>query len=626
MSTEYDLEINTLLRTDRRRMEIQGYTYSPHGGWESNELKEAYKKAWRNSGLGLESEPNQEAKAGKIKKAKKKKTEKVKTTKKGSKSKVGALSDDLFTEGGVGAAFYKDYSSKLVAVREWKSWAEYQTKTGLWQSVASEEVAARLLDWFEGGLFQAAQHDSKIVKNKRTMAKVRRFRELTPCNNAARYAFGKAKVSSSIFDADADALLTADGAIDLKKGKLRKPRAEDYFTRKARAGYEPGYTDPLWDEILTALPEYVADYLQIVVGNALTGHTLNQSMVFFFSGDGSNGKSTLTDVLKKMLGTYADRVDSSILLNAGDSNLFGKAKLKALRAAFIEELPKSNWLDALIIKELAETAEMTAAKKFQDEETFDFTATVFVNTNYLPQVSENDRGTWRRLAPVPMPYTYVSAEEYDRTPDAYNMGMRKKNPALADAQKNASILKAALAWAVEGARKWYEAGCVEPPMPAAMEEAKKKWRGGQDKVELWWNERIVADPNSFCLMADLHDTFELEMAEIGRPAEKNRKFMEMLQAHPRFKEAKAEYVQRQRAPKSLIQSLYTPEKKTNSPYELPPETRTPKGTCFYVKGIRFRTEADDQTEEEIEVPNTAEELTSELMEDYDDEELADVFD
>ncbi|PPF82980.1 hypothetical protein C5B96_08570 [Subtercola sp. Z020] len=601
MSLDTESELARLDKHEKFRMEVYGSSYKPLGGWDSPEQEAAYRRSLNGDENPPETDEPTRAKQ-------------VPT----SAPKVAGLSVDSFTEGAVGAAFHEAHRSELVAVREWKCWAGYQPDSGLWQAVASEEVTAKLLDWFEAGLFQQARQDEKLYRAARL------FRNVTPCANAGRYASGKAKVSSSIFDANPDLLLTADGAVDLKRGALRQAEARDHFTRSARAGFEAGYTDPLWDEILSALPAGVADYLQIIVGNALTGHTLNQSMVFFFSGDGSNGKSTLTDVLKKMLGSYADRVDSSILLNSDGSNLFGKAKLKALRAAFIEELPKSNWLDALIIKELAETAEMTAAQKFKDEETFDFTATVFVNTNYLPQVSENDRGTWRRLAPVPMPYSFVSAEEYDRVADPESMGLRRKNPALAAAEKNASILKAALAWAVEGAVKWYAAGSVEPQLPEAMERAKSKWRGGQDKIELWWNERIVADSTSFCLLADLHDTFELEMTEIGRPAEKTRKFGEMLQAHSLFKEAGAECVQRQRAPQKLIHSEFTPDEKSRSQYELEPVARKPKGPCHFVKGIRFRTEADDLAYEQVVIPDTVADLMTDDLAD-DDAALADIF-
>lgn len=172
------------------------------------------------------------------------------------------------------------------------------------------------------------------------------------------------------------------------------------------------------------------------------------------------------------------------------------------------------------------------------------------------------------------------------------------------------MLKAALAWAVEGAGKWYEAGRVEGEFPEPMKAKFQEWRGSQDKIGLWWDERIVADPSSFCLVADLHETFELEMAEVGRPAEKTRKFMELLQAHQLFKEAGAEYVQRQRTPANKIQSLFTPEKKSTSKFEPEPTVRHAKGPCFFVRGIRFRTEADELPEDTkaMSAPDDASEL------------------
>lgn len=596
MSDPIISELMQLERTDARRMQIQGYRYIPRGGWSSSALSSAYKKRWQE----LNAAPPKQAEGteafGELRSAS---VAEMVSKPKPKKAKTGKLTTDDLSEVGVGAAFHSAHSAELIAVQEWKCWASFQPASGLWTSTTAKQVTALLADWFKDGLFEKAKKNDKLARE------ARRFRNMTACRNAQDYAFGKAQVSSAIFDADPNVLLTADGAIDLRRAELRAARADDFFTRAAGAGYEAGYTDPLWDEVLSALPAGVADYLQIVIGNALTGHTLNKSMVFFFSGDGSNGKSTLTDVLKKMLGSYADRVDSSLLLNAGDGNLFGKAKLKALRAAFIEELPKANWLDALIIKELAETSEMTAAKKFQDEETFDFTATVFVNTNYLPQVSENDRGTWRRLAPVPMPYTFVDAEEYDATAEPEAMGLRKKNPALANAEKNPSVLKAALVWAVEGARKWYDAGMVEPPMPAAMEAAKREWRGGQDKIELWWSERVVADPNSYCLIGDLHDTYEDEMAEIGRAPEKVRKFTEMLQAHPLFKGAGAEYVRRQRAPRNLLRSAHIPDNSSRKAWEAERSVRPSTGMLNFVSGVRFRTEADDMADESAPIPDNA---------------------
>ena len=243
MSVLADREKARLEKEEQRRMEIYGYQYKPLGGWDSPEDEAAYKRAWRESPATRADDPAPKAK----KPRRAEEPERPKEGKRKSKRGKHDLSADLFTEGGIGAAFLKDHGDELVSVREWKSWAGFQLASGQWIKIGSEEVTTRLLDWFERGLFQAAQRDKKISKSKKTMTKVRRFRELTPCNNAARYASGKDRVSSSIFDRNKDTMLSASGAVALKKGKKRAAKPSDYFTRST-VEYEPGYTDPLWDE------------------------------------------------------------------------------------------------------------------------------------------------------------------------------------------------------------------------------------------------------------------------------------------------------------------------------------------------------------------------------------------
>lgn len=46
MSTHIIEALAHLDLTDKKRMEIQGYTYSPRGGWDSDELRRAYKDRW----------------------------------------------------------------------------------------------------------------------------------------------------------------------------------------------------------------------------------------------------------------------------------------------------------------------------------------------------------------------------------------------------------------------------------------------------------------------------------------------------------------------------------------------------------------------------------------------------
>ncbi|UCR88080.1 phage/plasmid primase, P4 family [Mycetocola spongiae] len=226
-------------------------------------------------------------------------------------------------------------------------------------------------------------------------------------------------------------------------------------------------------------------YLQIIVGQALTGYQPSDASIFFFSGGGSNGKSTFLDVISAIMGDYADTPDSSVL-SSGGADSFSRSVFKGLRMALLEETAEGQWLDDKIVKKLAGTDKMRGSKKFQDEETFKVVTTIFITTNDLPQVSANHDGTWRRLELFPMPYKYVPAHQYD--PKTSPEHHRPRNPKLTRANENLEILEAALAWAVEGAKLWFENSKQELPVPMEMELEQAEWRMRQDKIGYWWSE------------------------------------------------------------------------------------------------------------------------------------------
>lgn len=63
MSTHIIEALAHLDSTDKRRMEIQGYTYSPRGGWDSEELHRAYKNRWIAADRAAKDEAEAEAEA-----------------------------------------------------------------------------------------------------------------------------------------------------------------------------------------------------------------------------------------------------------------------------------------------------------------------------------------------------------------------------------------------------------------------------------------------------------------------------------------------------------------------------------------------------------------------------------
>lgn len=513
-------------------------------------------------------------------------TEKSKTTQEDNTLKI-KLNDDFFNEINVARAYAEARGSELMSVEQWNAWARFDSKRGFWESVKQDVINTDLMKWFADEVYpqvKAKTESKKGKKSSKLRNKASRFLNLPGCKNAASFVYGDVMKKAEVFDANPDVLLAANGAINLQTGEIRKALPSDYFSKNSEVKYKPNAKSELWDEILTAFDPEVLDYLQGIIGQALTGYQPSDASVYFFSAGGENGKSTFLDVITRVMGSYANTPDSS-LLTSGGSNSFSRYIFKGLRMALLEETANGSWLDDKMVKKIAGTEKMRGALKHKDEETFKVMATIFITTNFLPQVSANDDGTWRRLKLFPMPYKYPKNYNAETDPAHY----RPRNPKLINAKDNDEIAEAALAWAVEGAVKWYKNQKQEPEIPEVMRKAANEWRSRQDKISTWWEEWMVEDENSFVLIPDLYETYKRSVADSGKETESKQKFMAALAEHAIFQKAGAEYVKQQRVPKSLIHSSYVPPARNRFEET---EALSAVGARYFVKGLRFRNAND----------------------------------
>jgi putative DNA primase/helicase len=144
--------------------------------------------------------------------------------------------------------------------------------------------------------------------------------------------------------------------------------------------------------------------------------------------------------------------------------------------------------------------------------TFNATHTLIINTNYAPSVAETDHGTWRRLALARFPYRWLKPgaeprSDLDRPGDP---GLRERLRNGLDGQHEA-VLK----WLVDGAVRWYQADRVMPPIPERVERDTRAWRAESDLVLAFWDERLVADPDSNIATADMLSEFNAWLRQHG---------------------------------------------------------------------------------------------------------------
>lgn len=268
---------------------------------------------------------------------------------------------------------------------------------------------------------------------------------------ALRLAESALSISVGEFDLDPWLLNVANGTIDLRTGKLRPHRREDYITRLIDTPYRFDATAPRWEQFLQeVLPDGdVRRFIHKAAGYSATGSARERAMILAL-GVGRNGKGILIQTLREALGEYAVRTPSEMLLaRKGGSIPNDVAQLRGARFAFASETEDGRHLDEAKIKDLTGGEEIPA--RFMRAEWFSFKPnfTLWLATNHRPIIKGQDDGIWDRLRLVQFPVRF-------RQPDEPDDGRPVADLTLSD--KLAAEREGILAWIVRGAVMWSREG------------------------------------------------------------------------------------------------------------------------------------------------------------------------
>jgi len=114
----------------------------------------------------------------------------------------------------------------------------------------------------------------------------------------------------------------------------------------------------------------------------------------------SNGKSSLLELAKTVLGMYGAKVNMSVLTeqrnNSGSANEQMMAYKKA-HLAFYSETNKQEEINTAIVKELTSQESISGRGIYQSQTTFRPKCNHVITTNYFPVIKTTDYGIWRRM-------------------------------------------------------------------------------------------------------------------------------------------------------------------------------------------------------------------------------------
>lgn len=306
------------------------------------------------------------------------------------------------------------------------------------------------------------------------------------------------KVLTSAFDVDPWLLNVQNGTLDLRTGDLRPHERTDLLRKVTTVGYDPDATCPQWLKFLEEiLPDSeVRAFVQRAAGYSLTG-TVRDRCLFFAHGGGNNGKSTFVETIMAMMGDYAQKAPTDMVMwkrNSGIPN--DVARLPGARFVVVAEVEEGSWLAESKVKDLTGNDTLTA--RFLKKEFFDFRPThkLWMYGNHKPIVRGTDDAIWQRIKLIPFTVQIPNNEIDEKLPE-----------------KLLTELPGVLAWAVRGCLKWQENGL---DIPEAVTGATKKYRAGQDEIGRFLTEYCVVKAGARAKKGELFNLYSTWGGELKK--------------------------------------------------------------------------------------------------------------
>jgi putative DNA primase/helicase len=379
--------------------------------------------------------------------------------------------------------FVDAYAHELVFCKEWDSWAYWNGEN--WEKKASlraQELAKDLSDTFRAKVKEyrtsTAQRNPELLKAMTRHSQ--KMRESKSISAMVRLASSRAVVSAEAFDANPMILNCKNGIVDLRTGALSQHEAGAFCTNIAGAEYDASKDCPKWKQFIEkVLPGEGAEYLQMCVGMAAVGKVYEEAMIFMI-GNGSNGKSTIANILSAVFGSYALTLQPDIITATKDGKTPPDfAEVRGKRIVFLSETEEGDRLSTKALKRLSSNETIAARRLYSMPETFSPTHTVFYSTNHTPRIGSGDYGTWRRIKNLPFEYRFTESEK--RTNFAEEVL----------AEESTGIF----GWVCEGARKFIENGC-KLTTPSFVLAATEEYKANEDIIGQFVTERCVLDEDS----------------------------------------------------------------------------------------------------------------------------------
>ncbi len=296
---------------------------------------------------------------------------------------------------------------------------------------------------------------------------------------------GSLGITGLEWDTDPWVIGCPNGVICLKTGELRQGKPGDYIKTVANTEWA-GIDTPCsaWQRFLGEVfngDAEIITYIQTLLGYGLIGDTPLHIIPILW-GRGRNGKGTLLEIVKYILGPYAFKAETEMLLDqksakAPNAHNSGILALQGKRIVWTSEVDEGRRFNAAKVKELVGGDTLSGRAAYgRDHKEFRPSHLLLLLTNTKPAANSADYALWQRIHLIEFGISFVE-------------NPTKTTEKLADL-KLAEKLKAegsgVLAWMVRGCLRFNQEGLTVPDQVRA---AVARYRAEEDIIGKFIEER-----------------------------------------------------------------------------------------------------------------------------------------
>ena len=365
---------------------------------------------------------------------------------------------------GIGNAF-ADYFKPIARFNADRGiWYVYDGK--VWQPDENALAVAELAKYLADQLYTFALTIKDEDTRNRYIKRVQKLQLRKNRKTMVEDAKSVYPIPMSAFDSNKFLFNLENGTLDLNTLTFRDHDPKDFITKISHIDYDPEATCPRWirfvDEVMEGKTA-VARYLQKAIGYSLSGDTSLECLFIMFGPTTRNGKTTTIETILRVMGEYGRSAKPDMLATnyfRGQSNGSSDdvARLAGARFVGISEMEQKLTINASLTKQLTGNGSITARFLYEGYFEFHLQAKIFIDTNHLPNVTDQTLFESGRLKIIPFTRHFADHEQ-DKT--------------LKTTLMSPENLSGILNWAIEGYKLFKAEGLAEPDeVKAATEQYK----------------------------------------------------------------------------------------------------------------------------------------------------------